>query len=172
MKLSELMNALNDRSLSLRRKAPDQIDVVGDVATLTPEIKTALTDHKIELLQVLPDPDARPKDRPAWWSDRLSDDDNRLVDDFMQYDPDGPQTDADAWEAALAGVQPCDRCGGLLAWWNHFGNQYCFRCQPPRKAMKLLLNRHPTVLRELAKARLNDPNIPHCGSERRRRARS
>ena len=37
---------------------------------------------------------------------------------------------------------PCEKCGGLMFWWNVFNQQRCMRCEPPKEAIRLLKFKH------------------------------
>jgi len=122
MTLTGLLEQLSTRGLALRRDG-DSIEVAGDAAQLTEEIKESLAEHKASLLQLIPEP----RERPAWWVDHLTDAQNEAVDEFMAR----PAIED---SIAIIDVTPCGRCDSLLAWWDAWGSQHCLRCDPPLKA--------------------------------------
>jgi len=62
MTVTELLKALGDRGLGLRRKEDDVIEVAGDMTMLTPTMKASLKALKPDILALLPDP--KQKRRP------------------------------------------------------------------------------------------------------------
>lgn len=137
MTLSELMIELGSRGLSLRRLDGDLVEVMGNASALTEATKQALVEHKSEILALLSAEPPRAPQRPSWWSHDLSDRDNEILDEFLGIDM-GEITDWDG-DDCLIDIAPCPACGSLLAWWDAWGNQKCFRCDPPLRAIKAAL---------------------------------
>jgi hypothetical protein len=96
---------------------------------------------------------------------RLSDADNQLLDDFLMYGPGGPREPV-AWDRALEplkDVAPCPKCASLLAWWDLWGIQHCWHCQPPIKSIKNLLRASERWIE--ADRRLRDDLVPMHGRQ-------
>jgi hypothetical protein len=168
MPLGELLKQLSELGLSLRRKEGDAVEVVGDGARLSESLRQSLREHKTEILKVLP----KPKHRPSWWDRRLSDADNQLLDDFLEYGPGGPQEPPIDFEDGLApliDILPCPKCGSLQAWWDSYGAQHCWRCDPPIKSIRNLLR--ASELRSEAQRRLRDDSVPMYGRQLLRQGR-
>ena len=164
MTITELFRALSTAGLSIRRADGNQIEVVGDMAKLTPATKAALAEHKQTLLVSLPCRTAKPSPVPVesqwWWDDKLSRADNQALDDFMAYDPElGPAGEVE--EIIL--TDGCEQCGAVLGWIDLQGQTHCLGHEKPNLRSYA---RQAATLRERAAERLADPSIPVHGPRR------
>ena len=58
--------------------------------------------------------------------------------DLAAVHPDGVGAVSVRWEDDVEPDDPCPGCGGLLFWWNAWGDQRCMACDPPTTAIRLL----------------------------------
>ena len=164
MTIAELFRALSTAGLSIRRADGDQIEVVGDMAKLTPATKAALADHKQTLLASLPCREAKPApvliESQWWWDDKLSRADNQALDDFMAYDPElGPAGEVEE----IIRTAGCETCGSVLGWIDLQGNEHCLGHERPSLRSYA---RQAAAMREKAAERLSDPSVPMYGRAR------
>lgn len=134
VKLTELLSELASKALRLRYVDNDRVEVVGDTSTLTAAMKDALREHKAEIVALLDATQDASPEHPPWWSPKLTSEENRLVDEFLNLE-EGVVCD---WDDCIAGTVPCETCGSLFAWWDLLGAQHCMRCEAPLKAIRAL----------------------------------
>ena len=96
---------------------------------LSEEDKQVLTEHKLELIKILPPEPVREATRPERWSNDLTDEENQDLDQFLYEDP-----------------VECSECGQIIAWWDAWGVRHCQHCEPPIRSE--LLQKLAALLRQ------------------------
>lgn len=96
-------------------------------SAVTPELAERLRSHKAALLAALrPAGAPGPEDEAAALLAGLP------MAEAPPLGPDGWPTDS------IDPPEPCSDCGGLMFWWNAFGDQRCLACDPPARVDRYL----------------------------------
>ena len=97
-------------------------------SAVTPDLVERLRIHKAELLAILGQSEGRDGATGGMGALRgehtLSVDPGEFLPIWRQHYIEPPE--------------PCPGCGGLLYWWNVWGDRRCMTCDPPVAAMRLL----------------------------------
>lgn len=97
-------------------------------SALTPDLAERLRAHKAEVLAIL-----RPAEGPGGATAAQAVDHPERVVSRPEATPEVMR-----WEDCIDPPEPCPRCGGLILWWNAFGDRRCLTCDPPLKAIRAL----------------------------------